>query len=97
MARLISFLVATTVSKTTPIKKLISEQTIRLLAKIAVGNLGTRPVFLNSMKIGTARPRPITNIMNATMLKNRSGRSSFINSAIVFNIWLPSLYVESLE
>ena len=72
-------------------------QTIKLLASIAVGKRGTNPVFMYSITTGMANIVPTTNKIAAIKLKNNSGRSSFINNAIVLNIRIPSLYVDNLE
>ena len=39
----------------------------------------------------------VENKNNAIIPKNNIGHSSFINNIIVFNILIPSLYVESFE
>jgi len=59
-----------TVSSTRPDVRLRKARIIKPVERIAVGNLGTSPVFIHSMTMGIASPTDRNASAAATMEKN---------------------------
>lgn len=94
--RFVSLLCAATEFNINPQLKLINDASIKVAAKIAVGNLGTNPVSKNSKTTGMPTPSEILYKQTLTKVKNRNGCISLKKYMIALRIFQSSFIVFNL-